>query len=209
VELGSSCRRPYLRKPLATIGVLAVAVTSAAAGEVYFVDKTRSEAKFEVRYFYKPITGKMRDIHGVMVLDPANPGASTVNFSIMVDSLDTGSAALNQQLRSAYVLNSAKFSKINFQSTSITQTARMNVYQVTGELTLHGVTRRVTLPVEVVSIVQDGGGLARAWFLVRTTLSRTDYGITWNSVLDHATLLVGDDIRLTVNLVASKKVATP
>ena len=198
-----------MRKPLATIGVLAVAVTSAAAGEVYFVDKTRSEAKFEVRYFYKPITGKMRDIHGVMVLDPANPGASTVNFSIMVDSLDTGSAALNQQLRSTYVLNSAKFSKINFQSTSIIQTARMNVYQVTGELTLHGVTRRVTLPVEVVSIVQDGGGLARARFLVRTTLSRTDYGITWNSVLDQATLLVGDDIRLTVSLAASKKGATP
>jgi polyisoprenoid-binding protein YceI len=198
-----------LRKLLATIGALAVAVTSASAGDVYFVDKTRSEAKFEVRYFYKLITGKMRDIHGVMVLDPANPGASTVNFSIMVDSLDTGSAGLNQQLRSTYVLNSAKFSKINFQSTSIIQTARMNVYQVTGELTLHGVTRRVTLPVEVVSIVQDGGGLARARFLVRTTLSRTDYGITWNSVLDQATLLVGDDIRLTVSLAASKKEATP
>ena len=97
MELGSSCRRPYLRKPLASIGALAVAVTSASAGEVYFVDKRRSEAKFEVRYFYKPITGKMRDIHGTMVLDPADPGASTVNFSIMVDSLDTGSAGLNSR----------------------------------------------------------------------------------------------------------------
>jgi polyisoprenoid-binding protein YceI len=198
-----------LRKSLAAIGALAAAVTSASAGEVYFVDKTRSEARFEVRYFYKRVTGKMKDIHGVLVLDPANPSASSVNFSIMVDSLDTGSAGLNQQLCSAYILNTAKFSKINFQSMSITQTARTNVYQVTGELTLHGVTRRVTLPVEVVSIVQDGDGLARARFLVRTTLSRTDYGITWNSVLDHAALLVGDDVRLTVNLVASKRVATP
>lgn len=198
-----------MRKLLAAISTLAVAVTSASAGDVYVVDKTRSEAKFEVRYFYKRITGKMRDIHGALVLDATNPGASSVTFSIIVDSLDTGSADLNQQLRSAYVLNVAKFSKINFRSTSISKTARLNVYHVAGELTLHGVTRRVILPVEVVRIVQDGEGLAGAWFLVRTTLNRKDYGITWNSLLDRAELLVGDDVTLTVNLVAAKKVATP
>jgi polyisoprenoid-binding protein YceI len=198
-----------LRKLFARICALAVAVTSASAGEVYVVDKARSEARFEIRYFYQRITGKMRDIHGDLVLDATNPGASSVNFSIIVDSLDTGSAGLDQQLRSAYVLNAAKFSRIHFQSTSITKTARMNAYQVTGELTLHGVTRRVTLPVEVVRRVQDQEGLAGAWFLVRTTLNRQDYGITWNSVLDRATLIVGDDVKLTVRLVASKKVATP
>jgi polyisoprenoid-binding protein YceI len=198
-----------VRKPWIAISALAVAVTSASAAEVYVVDKGRSEAKFEVRYFYQRITGRMRDIHGGMVLDPANPGASSVNFSIIVASLDTGSTGLNEQLRSAYVLDAAKFSKITFQSTSITPTARMNVYQVTGELTLHGVTRSVTLPVELVRILNDAAGLARAWFLVRTTLNRRDYGITWNGVLDRASLLVGEDVKLTVNLVASKKVATP
>jgi polyisoprenoid-binding protein YceI len=198
-----------LRKLLAPICALAVAVPSAYAGEGYVVDKARSEARFEVRYFYKNITGTMRDIHGDMVLDATNPGASSVNFSIIVDSLDTGSAQLNQQLRSAYVLNAAKFTRIQFQSTSITKTARINAYEVSGELTLHGVTRRVTLPVEVVRRVQDKEGLAGAWFLVRTTLNRQDFGITWNSVLDRASLLVGDDIKLTVRLVAAKKVATP
>jgi polyisoprenoid-binding protein YceI len=198
-----------LRKLMTAMCALSVAVTSASAGEVYVVDKARSEAKFEVRYFYKRITGKMRDIHGVLVLDPANPGASSVNFSIIVDSLDTGSAGLNQQLRSAYVLNAAKFAKISFQSTSIAPTAKLNVYQVTGELTLHGVTRKVTLPVEVVRILQNGAGLARAWFLVRTTLNRKDYGITWNNVLDRATLLVGEEVMLTVTLVASKTAAIP
>ena len=200
-----------MRKPLVAIGALAiaVAVTSAAAGEGFVIDKARSEAKFEVRFLYQRITGKMRDIHGGMDLDPANPGASSVNFSIIVDSLDTGSTRLNEQLRSADVLNAAKFSKITFRSLSIAPTAKMNVYQVTGELTLHGVTRTVTLPVELVRILHDEGGLARAWFSVRTTLKRKDYGITWNGVLDRATLLVGDDVKLTVNLVASKKVATP
>jgi len=198
-----------LRELLTAICALTVAVTSASASEEYVVDKARSEAKFEVRCFYKRITGKMRDIHGGMVLDPANPGASSVTFSIMLNSLDTGSAGINEQLRSAHVLNVAKFSKITFQSTVIAPTTKSNVYHVTGELTLHGVTRTVTLPVEVVRIFQDRGGVARAWFLVRTTLNRRDYGITWNSVLDHTTLLVDDDVKLTVNLVAAKKVATP
>jgi len=198
-----------LLKLLAAIAILAVAATSASAGDVYVVDKTRSEARFEVRYFYQRITGKMKDIHGALLLDATNPGASSVTFSIVVDSLDTGSAGLNQQLRSAYGLNAAKFAKISFRSTSISKTARLNVYHVAGELTLHGVTRRVTLPVEVVRVVQDGEGLAGAWFLVRTTLNRKDYGITWNSLLDRADLLVGDDVKLTVNLVASKTVATP
>ena len=202
-------RRPFLRKLLATICVFAGAVTPAAAGDVFVVDKARSEARFDIRYFYQRITGKMKDIHGLMVLDPSNPGASSVNFSIIVNSLDTGSAGLNQQLCSAYGLDAEKYAKITFQSTSIAQTSKLNLYQVTGELTLHGVTRRVTLPVELVRSLQEAGGLVRAWFLVRTTLSRRDYGITWDSVLDPATLLVGDDINLTVNLVGSKRVATP
>jgi polyisoprenoid-binding protein YceI len=198
-----------MRQSLATICALATAVAPAFAGEVYVVDTTRSEAKFEVRYLYKRITGRMRDIHGAMVLDPANPGASSVNFSILVASVDTGSADLNQQLRSAYALNTAKFSKINFQSTSIKPTAKANHYQVSGELTLHGVTRSVTLPVEVHRIVQDAGGLVRAGFLVRTTVSRRDYGISWNSLLDHASSLVGDEVRLTVSLVATRPAPTP
>jgi polyisoprenoid-binding protein YceI len=198
-----------LRKLLATLCAFAGLARSAVAGDVFVVDKARSEARFDVRYFYQRITGKMRDIHGEMVLDPSNPGASSVNFSILVNSLDTGSAGLNQQLRSAYALDAAKYARITFQSTSIAPTPKPNVYQVTGELTLHGVTRRVTLPVEVVRSVQEAGGLARAWFLVRTTLSRKDYGITWDSVLDGATLLVGDDVNLTINLVAAKRVAMP
>src|SRR5689334_25105634 len=198
-----------MRQSFAAICALATAAAPAFAGDVYVVDKSRSEAKFELRYFYKRITGKMRNIQGVMVLDPANPAASSVRFSIMVDSVDTGSAELNQQLRSSYALDAAKFSNINFHSTTIKPTARANHYQVSGELTLHGVTRKVMLPVEVDRIVRDGGNLVRAGFLVRTTVSRRDYGMTWNSLLDPATSLVGDEVKLTVSLVASKPAIPP
>jgi polyisoprenoid-binding protein YceI len=151
----------------------------------------------------------MRDIGGVINLDPASPGASSVKFQIMANSVDTGSAELNQQLRSASFLHAAKFAQITFQSTSIRATAQTNVYQVTGELTLHGVTRRIIVPVEVVRVVRDEAGLAGAAFKVRTTLNRKDYGLNWSKVLDHAALIVGDDVKLTVHLVASREASTP
>jgi len=198
-----------MRNPLAAVVALPLAVAPAFASDVYVVDKVRSEAKFEVSTFYSSVTGKMRDIGGVVNLDPASPGSSSVKFHIMANSVDTGSTELNQQLRSAYFLNAAKFSQITFQSTSITATAQTNVYQVTGELTLHGVTRRITVPVEVVRVIKDESGLVRAAFKVRTTLNRKDYGLNWNKVLDHAALIVGDDVKLTVHLVASREAPTP
>jgi polyisoprenoid-binding protein YceI len=198
-----------MRKLLAAVFALRLVVALALAGDVYVVDRTRSEAKFEIRYLYSTVTGRMRDISGTINLDPADPTASSVKFSMMAGSVDTGSAELNRQLRSADFLNTAKFSQITFRSTSIRATAKTNVYQVIGELTLHGVTKRVMLPVEVGDVVRDGGELARAAFLVRTTLSRRDYGISWNKVLDHTAILVGDDLKVTVTLVASKQAPVP
>jgi len=198
-----------MRTPLAAVVALPFAVAPAFANDVYVVDKVHSEAKFEVSTFYSSIIGRMRDIGGVINLDPASPGASSVKFQIMANSVDTGSAELNQQLRSASFLNATKFSQITFQSTSIRATAQTNVYQVTGELTLHGVTRRIIVPVEVVRVVRDEAGLVRAAFKVRTTLNRKDYGLNWSKVLDHAALIVGDDVKLTVHLVASREAPTP
>jgi len=198
-----------MRTPLAAVVALPFAVAPAFANDVYVVDKVHSEAKFEVSTFYSSIIGRMRDIGGVINLDPASPGASSVKFEIIATSVTTGSAELNQQLRSASFLNATKFSQITFQSTSIRATAQTNVYQVTGELTLHGVTRRITVPVEVVRVVRDEAGLVRAAFKVRTTLNRKDYGINWSKMLDYAALIVGDDVKLTVHLVASREAPTP
>ena len=198
-----------MRTPLAAVVALPFAVAPAFASDVYVVDKARSEAKFEVSTFYSSIIGRMREIGGVINLDPASPGASSVKFQIVANSVDTGSAELNQQLRSASFLNAAKFSQITFQSTSIRATSRTNVYQVAGELTLHGVTRSIIVPVEVVRVVKDEAGLVRAAFKVRTTLNRKDYGLNWSKVLDHAALIVGDDVKLTVHLVASRAAPTP
>ena len=118
-------------------------------------------------------------------------------------SVDTGSAELDQTLRSAVFLDAAKFPQITFESAVIETTAKTNVYRVIGELTLHGVTKGVVLSVEFGGVIRDGR--ARVAFMVRMMLNRKDYGISWNKALDQGALLVGDDIEITVNLEASRQ----
>ena len=196
-----------MRKVLAAVLALRLAVAPTSAGDVYVVDGTRSEAKFEIRYLLSTVAGRLRDISGVIDLDPANPIASTVTFSMKTGSVDTGSVELDQLLRSANFLDVARFPEITFKSASIRNTAKTNVYQVIGDLSLHGVTKREILLVEVSGIVREGarGAPARATFKGRTSFNRKDYGINWNTVLDHGSLLVGDEIEVTINLDASRQ----
>ena len=191
-----------MRILLAVVLVLRLALAPAFAADVYVIDRTRSEAKFEISYLSSTLAGRLKDISGTINLDLVNPTDSSVKFFIKVSSVDTGSVEVDQLLRSPDFLNAKKFSQIIFHSTSIKKTTKTNVYQVFGELTLRGVTKPVALWVEVGGMDRDGHSLQRAAFLARTTLNRRDYGIDWS--LDQG-LLVGDALRVTVNLVASKQ----
>jgi polyisoprenoid-binding protein YceI len=198
-----------MRTLLAAVVSLWLTLAPSFAGDDYVVDRARSEAIFAVRYLLSNVAGRMRDLAGVVRLDPINPTGSSVTFSIKTASVDTGSSDLDHLLRSADFLDVATHPEITFRSAFIKNTATANVYQVVGELTLRGVMRRVPLSVEVGSVVRDGAGLACAAFTVRTTLNRKDYGITWNRVLDQGALLVGDDVEVTVHLEATRQPPAP
>ena len=193
-----------MRILLVAVLLLPLAVAPASAGDVYVIDRTRSEARFEIGYLSSTVAGRLKDISGTIDLDLITPTASSVKFSIKVSSVDTGSVELDQLLCSPDFLNTKKFSQITFQSTHIKNTAKANVYEVVGELTLRGVTKPVKLWVEVGSMVRDGGSLPRAAFVARTTLNRRDYGLNWSKILDHG-VLVGNALQITVSLVASKQ----
>ena len=96
-----------MRKLLAVSFALRLTVAPVSAADLYLIDGTRSEAKFEVRYLYSVATGKMRDISGSINLDPVTPTASSVQFAMRTGSVDTGYALLDQQLHSAF-LNAAR-----------------------------------------------------------------------------------------------------
>lgn len=182
---------------------LALALTAAtvfAAPQTYVVDRTHSEATFSVRHMMSKVSGKFDDFTGTVNLDRANPSASSVEFTIKTASINTGAPKRDDHLRSDAFFDAAKNPEIRFKSTAIAPSKTKNVYDVTGDLTMRGVTKRVTLPVEFLGFQKDPWGNERAGFQVETKLNRKDYGINWNQALDNGGFLVGDDVTVSINL---------
>jgi polyisoprenoid-binding protein YceI len=114
-------------------------------------------------------------------------------------SIDTGVADRDKHLRTPDFFDVEKFPEISFKSKSIKATGK-DSYNVTGTFTLHGVTKEITLPVSFLGTVKDPWGNQRAGFSAETTLNRKDYGIVWNKALDNGGALLGDDVKIAINL---------
>jgi polyisoprenoid-binding protein YceI len=192
-------------KKLAVILALTFIALSAFAGDVYTADRSHSEARFEVRHLVSRVSGKFSDVAATISIDQANPAASTVEFSMKTTSVNTGNENRDKHLRTADFFDSEKFPETTFKSTEVKATGNKNVFQVTGDLTMRGVTKHVTIPVEFLGFGKDPGGNQRAGFSVKTTVNRKDYGINWNKALDEGGFLLSDDVDVIVNIEAVKK----
>jgi len=195
-----------MRSILTTVAAALLAV-SALAADNFVVDKNHSEAMFQVRHLVSRVSGKFDDFTGAISVDLANPAASTVEFTIKTPSINTGVADRDKHLRSADFFEVDKYPEISFKSTSVKATSRKNVYDVTGNFTMHGVTKSITLPVEFLGFIKDPRGNQRAGFTAKITLNRKDYGIMWNRALDNGGTLLSDDVDVTVNIEAAKSAA--
>jgi polyisoprenoid-binding protein YceI len=194
-----------MKKQLVTAIALAFVALSAFAADTFVVDKVHSEAKFEIRHMMSKVSGKFDDFAATVNIDQANPPASNVSFSMKAASVNTGNPDRDKHLRSDAFFDVDKNPEITFKSTAIKATAKKNVYDVTGDLTMRGTTKHITLPVEFLGYGKDPWGKTRAGFTVKTTLNRKDYGINWNKALDEGGFLLGDDVDVTLNLEAAKQ----
>lgn len=195
---------------LALASLAAAAVPAAGATETYVVDKSHSEASFQVRHLgISNVRGRFDDFSGAIEIDRARPEASSVEFTIQAASVDTSAPDRDKDLRSANFFDVEKYPAITFKSSRIVPRGG-DLYDVTGTLTLHGVSREVTLPVSHLGFVKDPWGNEKAGFELTTTLNRKDYGLVWNKVLESGGLLVGEEVKIAVNLEAiRKKAPTP
>jgi len=188
--------------------VLGLTFTGAAlplAADVYKVDKTHSDVDFKVRHLVSNVTGKFTDFDGTVNMQPGKPGASSVEFTINASSNDTGVADRDKHMRTADFFDVEKFPTIAFKSTAIAPTKKKDVFNVTGDLTIRGVTKRVTIPVTFLGAAKDPWGNEKAGFTLTTTINRKDYGVNWNKALDNGGFLVGDDVEVTINLETQKQ----
>ncbi|MGZ4777880.1 MAG: YceI family protein [Thermoanaerobaculia bacterium] len=172
--------------------------------DTWTIDKNHSEANFRVRHMVSKVSGRFNDFAGVINADPKNASASSVQFAMKTASVDTGNADRDKDLRTANFFEVDKYPEITFKSTSIKPSGKKDVYDVTGDLTMHGVTKRITIPVEFLGSAKDPWGNERAGFTLSTTLNRKDYGINWNKALDNGGVLLGEDVDININIEAVK-----
>ncbi|HEV8660454.1 MAG TPA: YceI family protein [Thermoanaerobaculia bacterium] len=176
-----------------------------AASETFRIDKQHSSAEFKIRHMVGNVTGRFTDFAGVVNVDRGNPAASSVEFTIQTASIDTSTPDRDKDLRSSNFFDVDRYPTITFKSTKVTPAKTKDTYDVVGDLTIHGVTKRVTLPVAFLGFVKDPWGNERAGFELNTTLDRKDYGIVWNKALDQGGFVLGDDVKISINLETIKK----
>jgi polyisoprenoid-binding protein YceI len=190
---------------LVAVAIVAGAAPAARAADVFDLDQSHFSVVFSVSHMNMSYTyGMFRQAQARVVLDRQNPAATQFQFAIKADSIDTNNTQRDTHLKGPDFLDVVSFPDIKFESTTVVLGTEPNriVYQVTGNLTMHGVTRQVTLPVELLGEGPGPGGQGQhAGFLMQTELKRSDFGIT--KALENN--MVGDAIGITVSFEGVKQ----
>jgi polyisoprenoid-binding protein YceI len=167
------------------------------------LDTAHSGITFSVRHMVvAKVRGRFADWRGTLDLDEADLSRSRVEVEIDAGSIDTGNAQRDEHLRSADFLDVQQFPTLRFVSQRVEEVGNDRL-RVLGELSVHGVTRQVTLDVERGGNAKDPWGNQRAGFAGRLSILRSDFGLTWNQALETGGVLVADriDIELDVQAV--------
>ena len=166
----------------------------------YAIDKAHSEAVFQVRHLITKVRGRFTDFEGTIQFDEAHPEQSSVNFSIKTSSIDTSEADRDKHLRSADFFDVDNHPTINFKSTRVTGSG--SSIQVTGQLTIRGVSKEITLPVSHLGAAKDPWGNMRVGFETEVVVNRKDFGLHWNAPLEAGGFLVGDEVKINLSIQA-------
>lgn len=163
-------------------------------------DPTHSSANFTVRHMMVTnVRGSLGNLNGVINFDPENLGASSVDATIDVSTINTGVADRDNHLRSGDFFEVEKFPTMTFKSTSVDVTGD-NSAKVTGDLTIRDITKPVVLDVEFMGQGGSPFGDTRAGFEATTKINREEFDLTWNQALEAGGVLVGNDIKVSLDI---------
>ena len=181
-------------------------MSTATATRTFEIDKTHSEATFQVRHLISKVRGRFTDFEGTIAFDEAEPRNSTVSFAIQAASIDTGVKDRDAHLRSNDFFAVDEHPTITFRSTAIAPKGG-NEFDVTGELTMRGVTKAVVIPISYLGAAVDPWGNQKIAFEGDVTLNRKDYGLNWNAAIETGGFLVGDEVKVSLSIQAAATTA--
>ena len=167
----------------------------------WVVDASHSNAGFTVRHMMiTNVRGEFQKLDGKVTWDPAKPEATTIEATIDAASINSRDAQRDGHLKSPDFLDVEKFPHISFKSKSVKAKSKEEL-SVTGDLTIHGVTKEVVLDVEGPSAPStDPFGNVRVGATATTKIKRDDFGLTWNAALEAGGVLVGNDVKITIDI---------
>lgn len=168
------------------------------------IDTSHSGAHFTVRHMVvSKVRGAFSRWQGTLQFDEQNPEASKVSVQIEAASIDTREEKRDAHLRSPDFFDVAQYPTLSFESTKV-EKVEGNSYRVTGDLTIHGVTKQVVLEADYLGAGKDPWGNDRVGFEASTSINRKDFGLTWNQALEAGGVLVGDKIEIALDVEAIK-----
>lgn len=165
------------------------------------VDQSHTSVTFGVRHMMvSTVRGAFHKVSGSVGFDPKNPEKSWANLEVEIASIDTRDQKRDEHLRSPDFLDTEKFPKMTFRSTKVAKTGDTD-YELTGDLTIKDVTHAVTFQVtDVTGEHADPWGFIRMGASAKAKIKRSDYKMTWNAALEAGGVLVGDEVKLELEV---------
>jgi polyisoprenoid-binding protein YceI len=174
--------------------------TATATRTTWKIDPVHSHIEFAVRHLMiSTVKGRFGGVEGTVVMDGSDPTRAEVDVTIDVNSIDTREGQRDTHLKSADFFDAEKHPHIHFKSRSVTGVSG-DTFKLTGDLTIHGVTRQVALDVTEEGRGKDPWGGERAGFSATGKIKRSDFGLTWNQILEAGGVAVGDDVKISLDL---------
>jgi polyisoprenoid-binding protein YceI len=179
---------------------------AAAATATWQIDPAHTAAGFAVKHLMiSTVRGQFKGVTGTVVWDDQDVSKSTIDVTIDATTVDTSEPMRDKDLKSEKFFDVAKYPTITFKSKKI-ENVSAGKLKVTGDLTIHGVTKEVVLDIEGPSnTVKDPWGNTRVAASATTKVNRQDYGVKWNASMDGGGVVVGDDVNITIDLEMTKK----
>lgn len=163
------------------------------------IDPTHSEVGFKVKHMmFTNVSGQFDTYNATITTEDFDFTTSKIEFSADIDSINTGNSDRDNHLKSADFFDAEKNPKLTFVSSSLVK--KGDDHELTGELTINGITKTVKLETEVSGLLKDPWGNTKVGLNATGKINRTDFGLTWNSALETGGVLVSEEVKLNIEL---------
>jgi polyisoprenoid-binding protein YceI len=180
-------------------------IAAAAHADTWNIDPAHTMVEFSVRHMMiSNVKGVFQKTTGTITVDGTDPNSVKIDATIDASSIDTRVEKRDNHLKSDSFLDVAKYPTITFKSTKI-EPDGTDKWKVTGDLTLHGVTKPVVLEVQNTQPIKDPMGKTRAGASASTTINRKDFGVSFNQPMEAGGVMIGDDVAITIEVEAVKQ----